>query len=396
MNDAATDDLSRPLGAVRPRKGSRPAMPAQRIFAMLSGMMLAVLAGQIYLGRRAAEQDAPVAEIRRRAETAAPQATVRVDPAIDRPSDRPTMSAQDMESASGVTVVRGGGFGAPESVVIQVPAPNRPRLAAPDKRLLERSRHGALPRIAADGTRPAAFYARPAAAANGRPRIAILVGGLGISQTATAEAMAKLPEAVSLAFAPYGADLDRQAQKARSDGHEIFLQAPMEPFDYPDNDPGPHTLRVGAPDSENIDRLHWVMSRIQGYVGVVNYMGAKFTAQDQSLRPVAREIAERGLMLVDDGSSNRSLISSAGAALKAPAARADMVIDAVMRADVIDRELARLEAIAREKGSAFGVATAMPLSIERISRWARALEAKGVVLTPVSALAPRAAGDPSQ
>ena len=55
--------------------------------------------------------------------------------------------------------------------------------------------------------------------------------------------------------------------RARGEGHEVLLQVPMEPFDYPDNDPGPQTLLTSLDAGQNIDRLHWLMSRFQGYVG---------------------------------------------------------------------------------------------------------------------------------
>src|SRR5579871_2983732 len=139
-----------------------------------------------------------------------------------------------------VTIIDGG-TGTRQEVL--VPSQGGPR-AAIDSKLLETTRHGQVPRVALDGTRPLAAYARPAAEKSAdpkMPRIALVVTGLGISSSATADAL-KLPGAVSLAFAPYGSDLDAVASRARGEGHEILLQVPMEPFDYPDNDPGPQTL----------------------------------------------------------------------------------------------------------------------------------------------------------
>ena len=224
--------------------------------------------------------------------------------------------------------------------------------------------------------------------------MAVVVGGLGLSAGGAASAIAALPGAVSLAFAPYGADLERDAAKAREAGHEILLQAPMESFAYPADDPGPHTLRVGAADRDNVESLRWLMSRFVGYVGVVNYLGGKFTADARALSPALAEIAARGLDYLDDGASPRSLAREVAAGLGLPAAKADVVVDADPAPEAIDAALARLEALARSRGTAIGVAAARPIAVERIARWAAGLEARGVALTPVSALIARAPAAP--
>jgi polysaccharide deacetylase 2 family uncharacterized protein YibQ len=298
-------------------------------------------------------------------------------------------SARQLESESGVTVVRPGAD-APGAIVITIPDSLAPvRLApAPDSRLVERTRHGLLPKLGPDGATPSQVYARPAGpppAGKIAGRIAILVGGLGISQSGTADAIAKLPGAVSLAFAPYGAELERTVQRARGEGHEVFLQLPMEPFDYPDNDPGPHTLLTGPKSADNIDRLNWVLGRFTGYVGIVNFLGGRLTSDEAALSPILRELAGRGLMVVDDGSSARSLLASSATRAQIPAMKVDRVIDTVARADAIDKELAAIDAMAREQGVAVASASALPVSIERIARWAQSLEAKGLMIVPVSA-----------
>jgi polysaccharide deacetylase 2 family uncharacterized protein YibQ len=310
------------------------------------------------------------------------------EPLAADPVSKERMTAAEMEVQSGVKVVRGGGE-APESVVIQVPQPNEIRLApAPDKRLVERSRHGVLPRIGSDGARPADVYARPVPPFPGGKvagRIAIVVGGLGLSQTTTTDALARLPGAVTLAFAPYGVEIEKQVARAREKGHEVMLQVPMEPFDYPDNDPGPHTLVATGQPAETMDRLHWVMSRFPGYVGIVNYMGGKFTSSEAALTPVLRELAGRGVVYLDDGTSARSLVATVASTVRLPVARADAVIDATPKASLIDEQLARLESLARSKGLAIGSASSLPITIDRLAAWAKALEAKGIQLVPVSA-----------
>jgi len=287
-------------------------------------------------------------------------------------------------------VVRPDGGAAPTSIVIRVPDAFDGKLApAPDQRLVERTRYGLLPRTGPDGARPAEVYARPVpppGASDAAPgaRLAIVVGGLGIGQAATADAIAKLPAPVSLAFAPYGNDLESHVARARQDGHEVLLQAPMEPFDYPDNDPGPHTLTVRAKGAENLGRLHWAMARFSGYVGIINFMGGKLTSDEPALAPILRELGGRGLVFVDDGSSSRSLAEKVGAAVQTPVARADLVLDGVPRADAVDRQLERLEQLARQRGFAIASASALPVTVDRIAAWARSLESRGVSLVPVT------------
>jgi polysaccharide deacetylase 2 family uncharacterized protein YibQ len=151
----------------------------------------------------------------------------------------------------------------------------------------------------------------------------------------------------------------------------VLLQAPMEPLDYPDNDPGPQTLLTSLPTEQNIDHLYWQMSRLQGYVGLVSFMGARFTASEQSLAPVLREAAKRGLIYVGDGASPRSVASQIAGGQNLPFAKTDIVIDAVPTAVEIDRALTRLEMAARDHGTAVGLANALPGTVARIAEWAR-------------------------
>ena len=257
--------------------------------------------------------------------------------------------------------------------------------AAPIPKIIEQSRHGPLPKTASDGSRPLDLYAAPTAVdLRDAPQVAIIVGDLGLSQTGTQQAIRTLPKQVTLAFAPYGGSLDRWMRRARSNGHEILLQVPLEPFDFPDNDPGPHTLLTTLSPERNVDRLHWVMSRLTNYVGVINYMGARFTSTAKALAPFMEEIGRRGLMFVDDGSSPRSLTESVADATRTPFAKGQVIIDAAASAADIDTRLLELETIARTTGSSVGVASALPITVKRIAEWAKTLESRGVVLVPVT------------
>ncbi|HEV7328301.1 MAG TPA: divergent polysaccharide deacetylase family protein [Bosea sp. (in: a-proteobacteria)] len=381
-------ELDQPLGQAKRTRVQKPY--GRWLWRGLTAGLAVLFAGLILYAALKRDPDGgePIATAMIRERPAAPDIAKASPETAAREDRRGPASASQLESDSGVTVVRPGSD-APGAIIITVPDDGTVKLApAPDKRLVERTRHGLLPKIGPDGTTPAQVYARPLGPAPGsKPagRIAILVGGLGISQSSTSEAIARLPGPVSLAFAPYGAELEKTVQRARNEGHEVFLQVPMEPFDYPDNDPGPHTLLTGPKGSDNLDRLQWVLGRFSGYVGVVNFLGGRLTSDDSALTPLLRELAGRGLMVVDDGSSPRSLLASAASRAQIPALKADLALDAVPRAETIDRELARLETLARDQGAAVATASALPVTVERITRWARTLESKNLIIVPVSA-----------
>ena len=243
-----------------------------------------------------------------------------------------------------------------------------------------------VPIIGANGERALDLYARPLEAGTippGQPRIALIVGGLGLSQTSTQAVLNTLPPEITLSFAPYGSSLSRWTSRARQDGHEYLIEVPMEPFDYPNNDPGPHTLQAGLGTEANLDRLHWALSRVPAPIGVINYMGGRFASEEAALTPIVSDVVARGMMVIDDGRSARTRIAEV-AAPNAPVLRADVVIDARADAESIANRLAQLESIARENGTAVGVATALPLTISSLEEWTASLATKGIALVPVS------------
>ncbi len=220
----------------------------------------------------------------------------------------------------------------------------------------------------------------------GLPKIAIIVDGLGLSQTTTQEALSLLPPDISLAFAPYGNGLDRWTSKARTQGHELLVQIPLEPFDYPNNDPGPHTLLTSASAEDNQKNLDWLLHRFDSYVGVMNYMGARFTADELAGGDLVRELANRGLAYVDNGASGRSRMNDLASNMNVPNLRADYIIDARGRSQDIETRLVQLETLAQEKGIALGVATAFPISVRTIATWTQDLRQRGFALVPVTTL----------
>ncbi|MHB2267782.1 divergent polysaccharide deacetylase family protein [Aliihoeflea sp. PC F10.4] len=256
----------------------------------------------------------------------------------------------------------------------------------PDPDLIEASDFGPLPRRAEDGRRPFDVYARPWSGARGA-RITIVVGGLGLSQTGTQRAIEVLPAEVTLAFASAGNSLDRWMQNARRKGHEILMQVPMEPFDYPSVDPGRGTLTVGADPSGFREELYWSLGRITNYTGIMNHMGARLVSDQSAVRELMAELADRGLGYLDDGSSARSLAADEAQTSGVPFAAADVTIDAVRDRGAILERLDEAERIARATGSAVVVGAAFDVTVDAVTSWVAEARRRGIEIVAYSSLA---------
>lgn len=316
-------------------------------------------------------------------------------PPPPRPAEaEPAAAPQGTVTAPGAAPATGGSrppaAARPTPTPPAAPRPGQALSPAPDPALVTEGPAGPLPVVAPDGRQAWQVYARPFAQDRKRPRIAIVVQGVGFSDAATTAAIQKLPGAITLAFEPYAPDLQQRINAARAAGHEVFLQLPMEPLDYPASDPGPHTLLTSLRPEQNIDRVGWLLSRFTGYAGVVTAMGDKFTASTESLTPVLQELRDRGLMLVDARSSRNSVAAQVASDLNMPRAVNNRFIDVEASRVGIDARLLELERIAQQTGTAVGIGTRpYPVTIERLAAWAATLDGKGIDLVPVSAIANR-------
>ena len=240
---------------------------------------------------------------------------------------------------------------------------------------------GVLPVIAPDGRTVFDAYARPFTA-DGRPKVALVIGGLGLNPQTTRAAIETLPPEITLSFAPSAEGLQGWIDLARSHGHEVLLEAPMEPVDYPANDPGPYTLITANRPEDTVRKLEWLMSRATGYFGLTNYLGSRFVTSDTAMTTFTLALKSRGLAFIDDGQA-----SLRGGPI--PRASADRIIDDELSAGSIDGQLKMLEAGAAGHGQALGSGFAYPVTINQVRLWAAGLSARGLQLAPASAMAKR-------
>jgi polysaccharide deacetylase 2 family uncharacterized protein YibQ len=291
----------------------------------------------------------------------------------------------------------------PERTAVAEPAPEpeppapapRPTTAAAGRSpggaiepaLQEPGPHGPLPRIGPDGRTPIRAYGHPFDRTDQRPRIGLVVGGLGMNAAVTEEAIRRLPAAVTLAFSPYAARIDFLLDQARGKGMELLVALPLEPAGHPTiNNAGNRALLTRLSPAENRDHLEWALSRFGGYVGAVGALGPmrgeRFAEFAETLHPVQDALRGRGLLYVDPRPGARPPERAWGRSV-------DIVVDEPATRGEIERKLNALERLARERGTAgaLGYAgEASPVLVDRIAVWAGGVEGRGLALAPVSAM----------
>ncbi|WP_052711933.1 divergent polysaccharide deacetylase family protein, partial [Elstera litoralis] len=277
---------------------------------------------------------------------------------------------------------------------VLIPAPLVPGqpLAPVEPGLLRDSPYGPIPRLSADRKRaPWQVYAAPFEAPDSKPRLSVVVTGLGLARDVTERAIATLPPQISLSFSPYAAETPNAVAAARQRGHEALLDLALEPENYPRIDPGPATLIGAYSGSDNVARLDWVLARAQGTIGVIAQFGPSFGASAMAMAPIAQALRERGLMYVDNQASDHPAMMRLSRDFAVPwafanAAFAPGIAD---EAATLVATLHQLEKASTVQRSMLALVPVSPVAIQTIANWAKTVEPRGFALAPVSAIASR-------
>lgn len=380
----AAKEIERPLGMAtrQPRRPLRLLPSAGTLAGSLAALCLLGASTAIALRERPFRDPD-------RAVVSTPEIAKAALPPVETPAAAPKPA---VPSSAGGSIIRVNPDDASKGngvIVIRDPSAVGQDLRVahlPVREMIEDSEQGPLPMRAADGRRPFDVYARPWSGARGA-RVAIVIGGLAVSQTGTQAAIEKLPAEVTLGFASGGNSIGRWMQAARRKGHEVVMQLPLEPFDYPTVNPGRNTLTVDGSAEENLQNLRWTLARTTNYTGVMNYMGARFVTDSAAMAPVMDELGKRGLLYLDDGSTARSVAQDLAIKDRVPFAAADTTIDGERDRGSILKKLDQLEATARAKGYALGTGSAFDETVDAVRTWVVEARKRGIEIVPVSAVA---------
>ena len=367
------------MNAAPPRSfGARAAGSALLVaWLLLLGALGAVFGYVLFLPDpdQARPQDGPVIALELPAEPEEDQAAEAPQPAPEPPpAPEQTAEAPPPEAEPPA---------APETAEPQEPAAPE---APPEP---GETQQAAIPRLPSPELLPLwRRNAQPFEAPETRPRIAVVLTGLGLSSAATEAAIKQLPGPISLSFTPYSRRLNEWIALARVNGHEVLLDLPMEPTSYPDDDPGPQALLTALSPRQNLERLDWALRRATGFVGVAAVMGSRFLASEEHMTPILEALKTRGLLFLDNRDSDASVAGPLAQKIGVANAVNHRFLDRAQASRVaIDDRLVQLERIARSEGFAVAIGQPYPVTIERLGKWAATLESRGFVLAPLSAVA---------
>ncbi|ANC93073.1 divergent polysaccharide deacetylase family protein [Azospirillum humicireducens] len=225
--------------------------------------------------------------------------------------------------------------------------------------------------------------ALPAEVPQGRPMIAIVIDDMGLDRKRSTR-MAGLRGPLTLSWLPYARDLQVQARAARANGHELMLHMPMEPSVMAD--PGPNALLVSLDRGEIVKRARAALDSFDGYVGVNNHMGSRFTADRAALAPVLAELHRRGLLWLDSRTTPNSAGIGLAREMKMPWVGRDIFLDNQETVAAVKAQLAKTEQVAKRQGYAVAIGHPHDATIDALASWLPEVQKRGFVLVPVSAV----------
>ena len=215
-------------------------------------------------------------------------------------------------------------------------------------------------------------------------RIALVIRGLGVDPGLTERALAQMPQQVAMGFVPYGDDLKTWTRRAQADRHDILIQIPLEPDNYPETNPGPHTLLTSLSIDENLAHLDWLLDRFNGVTGVTNYLGGKFASSPGAFAPMLMELKARDLLYLGDGQAANTASQELARQISLAFSVVDTMIDRNKEPEAIRQKLSELEARARETGAAVAIGHAHAATLSALEEWIGTLNDKGLALVPVT------------
>ena len=226
---------------------------------------------------------------------------------------------------------------------------------------------------------------KPQPAPSARGRIAILLddGGQKLDLVSTA---ATLPKTVGFAILPFLPKSAETAVALHEAGHEIWLHLPMEPENYPADDPGPGAVLMAMNSDDLRSAIHSAINNIPHVVGVNNHMGSKVTADLKTMTWIMQELKTRDLAFIDSRTTIDTVAEEAAQAQGVPTNRRHVFLDNERSAAAIRVQLDEAVYRSRMEGEIVAIGHLDKVTIEVLAQDLPGLAKRGADLVNPSDL----------
>ncbi|MCK5915440.1 MAG: divergent polysaccharide deacetylase family protein [Deltaproteobacteria bacterium] len=228
-------------------------------------------------------------------------------------------------------------------------------------------------------------FKSPVEPESNRPQLAIVIDDLGRSLE-SAENFASLPMSLTFAVFPKLYNSCKVARYFIDRKCDILLHMPMEPRDYPAQDPGPGALFRGMSETQIRRVFVECLEFLPGIIGVNNHMGSCLTADEQKMAQVMDILKGRNLFFLDSRTIANSVAYKSAIAAGIPALQRDVFLDNDRDVDEIVEQLQVLIEIAKIKRSAIGIGHPYPETLKALTLLPKIAESAGVEIVAVRKL----------
>lgn len=228
-------------------------------------------------------------------------------------------------------------------------------------------------------------YAHVVSPAGKEARIAIVIDDIGHNIQMLKQFL-DLRRPLSYAILPAVTHAMEAAKLIGGQGREYIIHLPMQPFDYPQKNPGPLPLLLSLTLEETADRVRSYMTRLPGATGASNHMGSAYTYDEDRMRVVQTVLDERKKYFLNSRTSAASTPREIARKWGYAYLERDIFLDHVATMDSISEYFDRAVRKAKIRGNAIAIGHPYPETVRVLRRRLPQLKAQGVKLVSLSDL----------
>jgi len=206
-------------------------------------------------------------------------------------------------------------------------------------------------------------------------RIVLILDDVGFDHQPIDEAM-RIDPNVNFSILPNGSEARAFADRLNARGFELLCHLPMEPIDYPKQQPGANSILMSMSDAEIAATTRLNVESVPYARGVNNHMGSRATADSRVMRDVLGALP-KDVYFIDSRTSGDSIAGRMARQLNIPTASRNVFLDDVQSERAVRRQIEMLSSIAAERGVAVGIGHPYPVTIRVLNELAPSLRARG-------------------